>query len=557
MQTPKEYKRQGLCRVEKERIFQCRGGPGGMPKSAEPSKPLVTAIVCLALLLNHPGSDAALGSSDPDGCALAFCAGVGIARSGLRHASQQSLTTAALRTPQRLTPALQLRASSFWGAQPLCAGRVGGSCLAVLAAAGSAEGNSSVADANADIPTEGPRNGRAATGKGKLPVRSRRKSAWNTSGASQKAIKGSSKRGGVSRENPSAAKRNSTRKLKMLSSSNGTDSRVADTAASESTFSTQSKWGGELGPIEALVMGRIIIDEFVLRSQPEAKVVRTGLGGGSPQAAVGARLWGGRVGLVAPVGQGFAQEMLSPLEIAGIDTQGVSRLKGYVTPHTQIRYEAERMIWTPGEGWDRWTELGREVLPIPEGYQKAKLLHVITEGAGGAEVDMTAEIISQASRDADVNKNFTAKDEDCGRGPVECSEKRSIRQQEVGMKRGERKKSRSVLSVEPVIHTVTEGTIDNLRRITSNATVVSPDWETAVKISKMCTAAREQSQGKSTVEVGSIEVTGCILHPHLMGKYEMRKGGQYWGGRPVYAMTRGNPAPSLPLCAVTLHRCAS
>ena len=519
------------------------------------AKPLVTAIVCLSLLLNHPGSDAAIGSSDPGGGVLAFCAGVGTARRVGRHTAPGARTKAATATaPHRITPALQLRASSFLRAQPFFAGRVGESCLTLLAASRSAAGNSSVADANANVPTEGAQKGGAAAG-------TRKQSAWNSSAASLKANEGSSKRGVASRESrerlyPNAAKRNSTRKLKintMARSSNDTDCRVAGTASSDGAFLTQSKWGGELGPIEALVMGKIIIDEFVLRSQPEAKVVRTGLGGGSPQAAVGARLWGGRIGLVAPVGQGFAQEMLSPLEIAGIDTQGVSRLKGYVTPHTQIRYEAERMIWTPGEGWDRWTELGREVLPIPEGYQEAKLVHVITEGAGGAEVDMTAEIISQASRDADVNKSLTATDEDGGSGPVECNDKCSTRHEVVGMTRGEKSKSKSVLSVEPVIHTVTEGTIENLRRITSNATVVSPDWDTAVKISKMCTAAREQTPEESTVEVGSIEVTGCTLHPHLMGKYEMRKGGKYWGGRPVYAMTRGNPAPSLPLCGVTLH----
>jgi hypothetical protein len=541
-------------------------GAGGFGDRA---KPLVTAIVCLAFLLNHPGSDAALGSSDPGGGVLAFFwAGIGTARRGGRHAAPGGrhaapgarMTAATATAPHRITPALQLRASSFLRAQPFCPGRVGESCLTLLAVSRSAAGNSSVADANADVPTEGARKGGAAAGMGKLPVGTRKQSAWNSSAASLKANEGSSKRGGASRESPIAAKRNSTRKLKMnimARSSNDTDSRVAGTASSDGAFLTHSKWGGELGPIEALVMGKIIIDEFVLRSQPEAKVVRTGLGGGSPQAAVGARLWGGRIGLVAPVGQGFAQEMLSPLEIAGIDTQGVSRLKGYVTPHTQIRYEAERMIWTPGEGWDRWTELGREVLPIPEGYQEAKLLHVITEGAGGAEVDMTAEIISQASRDADVNKSVTATGEDGGSGPVECIDKCSTQHEVVGMKRGEKSKSKSVLSVEPVIHTVTEGTIENLRRITSNATVVSPDWETAVKISNMCTSAREQAPGKSTVEVGSIEVTGCTLHPHLMGKYEMRKGGQYWGGRPVYAMTRGNPPPSLPLCAVTLHLGAS
>jgi hypothetical protein len=501
---------------------------------------LVVAIACLPLLLNHPGSDAARGS-DPRG-PLAFCGSM-LCRG--RPAAAPCAPAAPPRPralcapPRREESALQLRASGFWRAPLASLASRGGVPLAATARS-AAGGNSSVADANADGRAEGVRKRGAGAGKGALPGAGRKKPALNTSAAVPRAAAGSSsKRGGASRAKPSAARQTSTRGPKGSARAQScTGTGCGSGAASDSAFSTRSRWGGELGPIQALIMGKIIIDEFVLRRQPEAKVVRTGLGGGSPQAAVGARLWGGRVGLVAPVGQGFAQEMLSPLEIAGIDTQGVARLKGYVTPHTQIRYEAERMIWTPGEGWDRWTELGREILPIPERYQGAKLLHVITEGAGGAEVDMAGEVISQALRDADASASLSATDE-------EDRSRDSTREDDAGHEVAgwacvdDSSKARTVLSVEPVIHTVTEGTIENLRRITSNATVVSPDWETAVKISKMCTAAGEPAPGDSAVEAGTVDVSGCILHPHLMGKYEVRKGGQYWGGRPVYAMTRG------------------
>jgi hypothetical protein len=217
---------------------------------------------------------------------------------------------------------------------------------------GSAQGNSSIIDGSS-----GARKRNVPSKEGKIKISA-------LGGKKNSTTAGTTAR----RSNASTA-------TKSNSASKGVGS-----AESADVFSVRSLYGGELGPIEALIMGKIIIDEFVLRKQPEAKVVRTGLGGGSPQAALGARLWGARTGLVAPVGQGFAQEMLSPLEMAGVDTRGVSRLKGYVTPHTQIRYEAERMIWTPGEGWDRWVELGREILPIPENYKNASLLHVITEG---------------------------------------------------------------------------------------------------------------------------------------------------------------------------------
>ena len=349
-----------------------------------------------------------------------------------------------------------------------------------------------------------------------------------------------------------------------------------------------SLWGGERGPIEAVVMGKIIIDEFVLRRLPDSQIVRTGLGGGSPQAAIGARLWGPRTGLVAPVGQGFAQEMLAPLEIAGVDTQGVARLRGYVTPHTQIRYEAESMIWTPGEGWDRWMELGREMLPIPYNYRNAGLLHVITEGAGGAEVDMVEEFMSQdkttghdsavvKAEDHEANDSGPKEDTRFQPGWVGPSSPSAVREakakaSEMKAKQAEAEAAaeaaatttlsrggRTVLSVEPVMHRVTEGTVESLRRITEKALVVSPDWETAVKISNMF-SARSASVGAEATDGGSLEVSGCLLHPHLMGKYDVRKSGKYWGGRPVYirhTIAAGGAQATYYIYHMTTPGCAS
>jgi hypothetical protein len=320
---------------------------------------IILTIVFL-LLFVFPVSDTLVASKTRSSrTTIAFCPVVlGGWRTCGGLSTETSVTAAQL--PVRWDVTQRSRIAGF-GVRPQTKGlpdstRVRHAALVLLSAStrgrdGSAEGNSSIIDGSSgarkrNVPSEGKIKISALGGK------------KNTTTAVTTAR----------RSNASAT-------TKSYSASKGVGS-----AESAGVFSVRSLYGGELGPIEALIMGKIIIDEFVLRKQPEAKVVRTGLGGGSPQAALGARLWGARTGLVAPVGQGFAQEMLSPLEMAGVDTRGVSRLKGYVTPHTQIRYEAERMIWTPGEGWDRWVELGREILPIPENYKNASLLHVITEG---------------------------------------------------------------------------------------------------------------------------------------------------------------------------------
>jgi len=232
----------------------------------------------------------------------------------------------------------------------------------------------------------------------------------------------------------------------------------------------------EFRPLSALIMGKIVIDEFVLRKQPDTEIVRAGLGGGSPQAALAAQLWSSKVGLMAPVGQKFSEELLHGMSLAGVDTAGVTRLAGYVTPRTQIRYEADRTVWTPGEGWDRWEELKHEMLPMPEHFEGAPLVHMITEGSGGAETQMAFDYLA--------------------RNPP------------------------AVLSIEPVMHDVSAGAVEALTPHSSAADLVCPDWETAVGVSNVAGCA-------------ALDVVGSEAHPHLMRRFEVVPGLTH-GGRPVY-----------------------
>jgi hypothetical protein len=60
------------------------------------------------------------------------------------------------------------------------------------------------------------------------------------------------------------------------------------------------------------------------------------------------------------------------------------------------------MIWTLAEGWDKWEQLNAEVLPLPDQYHNASLLHVITEGGGGAEAGMVARYRQARGEGANV-----------------------------------------------------------------------------------------------------------------------------------------------------------
>jgi sugar/nucleoside kinase (ribokinase family) len=215
--------------------------------------------------------------------------------------------------------------------------------------------------------------------------------------------------------------------------------------------------------------------------------VRAGLGGGSPQAALAAQLWDdkSKVGLVAPVGQKFDQAMLQGLDLAGVDTKGVTRLTGYVTPRMQIRYDSDKTVWTPGEGWDRWEELKQENLPLAPELDGAPLVHIITEGSGGAETQMAFDYLA--------------------RNPP------------------------ALLSIEPVMPDVSAGAVEALTPHAAAADLVCPDWETALGISHL--------QG-----CAGLDVRGSDAHAHLMRRYEVVPGLTH-GGRPVYCAEADGALP--------------
>eukprot|EP00960_Hanusia_phi_P011258 329016-Hanusia_phi.AAC.3 len=232
--------------------------------------------------------------------------------------------------------------------------------------------------------------------------------------------------------------------------------------------------------VSAVVIGKVIIDEFVLRKQPEGKLMRVALGGGGPQAAIGARLWHVGTGLLAPVGQEFADEIfMGSLEFSDVDTQGISRVKGFVTPRNQIRYESERMVWTPGDGWESWMSFIRQDIPIPSSYTQPLVVHMITEGCGASETRLSERLVEHA--------RFKGGGENSKQG------------------RGKKMKG-PFLSVEPVIHDVSIATLETLREHTAKADFICPDWDTALKISRLI---------QGTV----VKVSGSNLHPKLMGRW--------------------------------------
>eukprot|EP00953_Heterococcus_sp_UTEX-ZZ885_P033893 17602-Heterococcus_DN1.PRE.3 len=182
-------------------------------------------------------------------------------------------------------------------------------------------------------------------------------------------------------------------------------------------------------PVDIVVIGKLIIDEHVGKAPGSPRATR--LGGGSFQAAFGARAVGSSVGLIAPVGEDFASDEVacSSLQALHIDTQGVKALSGFKTPRLEISYEGESMVWKvyhllahyqyvdiivtthnatttcslqcgsaanlcavqhwqPSAGWDKWAELQQCDLPLPASYSTAAALHALVEEGGAAESRM-------------------------------------------------------------------------------------------------------------------------------------------------------------------------
>ena len=200
------------------------------------------------------------------------------------------------------------------------------------------------------------------------------------------------------------------------------------------------------------VLSKIILDQVTSTGNARR------LGGGGVQAAVGVQIAAKgtcQCRLIAPVGVDFDECLLTDLHKRGVDTSIEKLPHVRQTPGEIIRYEGEEMLWED-VGWDQWKDLCDWEPPL--NASDFDVLHVLVEGGGSGELRSTLSAIQRA---------------DANGAPS------------------------PLLSVEPVMHTVDEGSLSGLCRLTARADVVSPDLLTAARIAQVAHAqiAHETAHG--------------------------------------------------------------
>jgi sugar/nucleoside kinase (ribokinase family) len=129
---------------------------------------------------------------------------------------------------------------------------------------------------------------------------------------------------------------------------------------------------------EILVYGKIIIDDIRLKN---GQRVRSVLGGGGPQAAFGARLWGSRVGFLSRSGRDLSHEHIDTLADLDINLDGCLRFEQFQTPRAEMVYDENEYPIGGGLVSDRdeFQTLLSQSIPLPTTYQETSAIHLITE----------------------------------------------------------------------------------------------------------------------------------------------------------------------------------
>jgi len=109
---------------------------------------------------------------------------------------------------------------------------------------------------------------------------------------------------------------------------------------------------GSLPPPEYLFAGNLALDDLVFASG-ETRMAAPG--GNSLYAAIGARLWGAKVGLAAVVGEDWPDDYTRLLQTHGIHTAGLKRVTGE-SLRSWVLYEKD--------GYRRYVSRNREVIPL-------------------------------------------------------------------------------------------------------------------------------------------------------------------------------------------------
>eukprot|EP00736_Rhodelphis_marinus_P009863 Rmarinus@m.4234 len=133
---------------------------------------------------------------------------------------------------------------------------------------------------------------------------------------------------------------------------------------------------------ECVVVGKIIVDTIHDGHSEDRQCV----GGGGPQAALGARLWCENVALVAPVGADF--DRIPELLSLGVDVDGLLLLMDVPHPRLKVWYSEsthQAMSWEGvGNSWDAWDRFLERKISLSPAFRRARVFHVLVEGGGHA-----------------------------------------------------------------------------------------------------------------------------------------------------------------------------
>ena len=132
-----------------------------------------------------------------------------------------------------------------------------------------------------------------------------------------------------------------------------------------------------------VVYGKIILDSIRL---PAGETVTGLLGGGGPQATLGARLFADAVGLLSRTGADLDRAQAKALRSLGADLEGWRQYAHLRTPRLHMTYdEDQNMLDAEGKPipivrWEgNWSALLSEVIAWPESYRRARAVHLVTE----------------------------------------------------------------------------------------------------------------------------------------------------------------------------------
>jgi len=127
--------------------------------------------------------------------------------------------------------------------------------------------------------------------------------------------------------------------------------------------------------VDYVTFSNLIIDDIVF---PDGRTAMNTLGGAGTHTLVGMRLWNGRLGYAATIGQDFDPALLQALQQFGADVSGLIVREGYATARAWQVFEANDLrIETFRTSLDDFLRCMILEEDLPAGYRQAKGFHLI------------------------------------------------------------------------------------------------------------------------------------------------------------------------------------